>query len=89
MHLIEICRGDFPRLGGEVDVVRVMNLCQVVEGPRLLGIGQPVCSTVVCNRDESLFDVDVRRSVLAHRPELHQMTLRLELLSREPRSLMR
>ena len=70
-----------------MDVVRVMNLCQVIEGPRLFGIRHPVCSAVVRNRNKSLFDVDIRCSVLTHRSELHEMTLRPKLLNRETRTL--
>ena len=34
---------------------------------------------VVVDLDESFFDVDVRRSVLAHRPELHEMSVRRDV----------
>ncbi len=63
-----------------MQVVGVVDFAEVVEGPPLLGVGQPVRSPVVVDRDEALLNVDVRGSVLPHGPQLHQMALWCKLL---------
>ena len=56
-----------------MDVVAVVHLGQVVEGARLLRVRQHVGAALVGDLDEALFDVDVGRPVLAHRPELDEV----------------
>ena len=58
-----------------MDVVRVVDLGEVVQRPRLLREGQNVAAALVVDLDEALFDVDVGRPVLAHRAELDQMAI--------------
>jgi hypothetical protein len=56
-----------------VDVVAVVHLGQVVERAGQLRERQHVAAAVVGDLDEALFDVDVGRPVLAHRPELDEV----------------
>ena len=81
--LVEVGGPDAPHPAHELDVVRVVHLRQVVEAARPLRVGQDVGASVVVDLDEALFDVDVRRSVLAHRPQLDQVRLRREVLHGE------
>ena len=74
--LVEVRRTDSPDATGELDVVAVVDLGQVVEGPRPLRVRQDVGPALVGDLDESLFDVDVGSPVLAHRAELHEMDRR-------------
>jgi len=55
----------------------------VVERSRLLGVEHPVVTTVVLDLDEPLLDVDVRRPVLAHGPELDHVAVRSAVAYRE------
>ncbi len=50
--------------------------------PGLLREGQHVGAALVGDLDEALFDVDVRRAVLAHRAELHEVDRRVVLHDR-------
>ncbi len=47
---------------------------------RLLGVGEGVGAAVVGNGDVALLNVNVGRAILAHRPQLHQVAVWLELL---------
>src|SRR3990170_450192 len=55
----------------------------MVEGARLLRVGQPVPTAIVLDLNKALFNVDVGRAVLAHRAELDEVACRGELLQRE------
>lgn len=44
VHLIEVCRCNLPCPAGEVDVVRVVHLAQVVEAARLSHSHTALCS---------------------------------------------
>ena len=81
--LVEIGGAKAPDPAREHDVVAVVHLGEVVEGARLLGIREPVLTAVVLDVDEPLFDVDVRRAVLAHRPQLDQVGLGGQVLHGE------
>ena len=80
MRLVEVGGGELPGFGGEVDVVAVVDLGEVVKAVGLLWVGQCVGAPVVVDRDPALLDVDVRRPVLAHGAQLHQVAVRVELL---------
>ena len=71
--LVEVGGPDAPDAAGEHDVGAVVHLGQVVEGARLLRVGQHVGPPAVGDLDEALFDVDVGRAVLTHRPQLDQV----------------
>ena len=71
--LVEVGDPEPPDATGEVQVVAVVHLGQVVEGPGLLGIGQDVGPALVGDLDVALFDVDVGGAVLPHGPELHEV----------------
>jgi hypothetical protein len=73
--LIEVGCPDSPRAAGEVDVVAVVDLGEVVERSRQLGERQPVAPPVVLDVDVALLDIDVRRPVLSHRPQLHEVAV--------------
>jgi hypothetical protein len=75
--LVEVGRSQTPDLAGEGDVVAVVHLGQVVEGPGLLREGEDVGPALVGDLDEALFDLDVRRAVLAHRAELDEVDVGL------------
>ncbi len=77
--LVEVRGPQAPDATGEVHVVAVVHLGQVVEGPGLLGIGQHVGAALVGDLDEALFDVDVGGAVLPHGPELHEVDRRVTL----------
>ena len=66
-----------------MDVVGVVHLGEVVEAAPLLGVGQRVGAPVVRDGDVALLDVDVGRSVLAHRAQLDQVAVGLDLLDGE------
>mmetsp|Transcript_12276 Transcript_12276/g.26479 ORF Transcript_12276/g.26479 Transcript_12276/m.26479 type:complete len:333 (-) Transcript_12276:430-1428(-) len=78
--LVQVSGRHLPGLGGKVDVVGVVDLGQVVEAASLLGVGQGVGASVVCDGDEALLDVDVGGAVLAHGAELHEVAVGLDLL---------
>jgi hypothetical protein len=65
-----------------VDVVAVVHLGQVVERAGELRERQRVLAAVVLDLDVALFDVDVRRAVLAHRAQLDQVGVRGEFVHR-------
>ena len=77
--LVQVGGPQSPDATGELDVVAVVHLGQVVEGPGLLRVGQHVGPALVGDLDEALFDVDVGRSVLAHRAQLDQVDGRITL----------
>ncbi len=77
--LVQIGGPQSPDPTGELDVVAVVDLGQVVEGPRLLRVGQGVGPALVGDLDETLFDIDVGCSVLTHGAELDQMDRRVVL----------
>ncbi len=81
--LVQVGRAQPPDFAGEHDVVTVVHLREVIERARLLGEGQHVLPPVVLDREISLFDVDVRRSVFAHRSELDQVAIRLKFAQGE------
>src|ERR671918_1974471 len=74
--LVQVGGPEVPDPARQRDVHRVVHLRRVVEGAWLLRERKDVGSTLVPNLDEALLDVDVRRPVLAHRPELHQVRVR-------------
>ena len=71
-----------PHSAREEDLIAVADLRQMVERAGLLGVRHRVGAAVVLDRDEAFFDVDVRRAVLAHRAELHQVRVRRVLVQR-------
>ena len=81
--LIQIRRPQPPHPAREHDVVAVVDLREVVERAGLLRVRQRIGAAVVLDGDVALFDVDVRRAALAHRPELHQVAVRRLLADRE------
>jgi hypothetical protein len=86
--LVQIGGTQTPDTAGEMDVVAVMDLGKVVERSRKLGEGKGVAPALVLDLDEALFDVDVRRPILAHRSELDQMSVG-RLLTHGPEQLQR
>src|ERR671919_743906 len=74
--LVQVGGPEVPDPARQRDVHRVVHLRRVVEGAWLLRERKEVGSTLVPNLDEALLDGDVRRPVLAHRPELHQVRVR-------------
>ena len=73
--LIQVGRGEIPDSAGEMNVVRVVDLAEVVPASWLLREGQEVLAAVVLYLDVALFDVYVGLAVLAHRAELHQVAV--------------
>ena len=59
-----------------------MHLRAVVEGARALGVDHPVLAALVLDLEPALFDVDVRLAVLAHRPELDEVDLTVDVADR-------
>eukprot|EP00982_Pelagococcus_subviridis_P007804 30735-Pelagococcus_subviridis.AAC.10 len=80
--LVQVRRAHLPRLRAEDHVRAVVALREVVERVALLRVRQCVRPTVVLHGEVPLFDVDVRRPVLAHRAELDEVAVRRELLDR-------
>src|SRR5579863_202253 len=66
-----------------MDIVTVMDFGQVIKRPRLLGKGQQVLAAVVLNADIAFFNVDIRRPVFAHGPQLDQVAVGLKFLDGE------
>ena len=66
-----------------MDVVGVVDLREVVERAGQLRERQRVLAPLVLDLDEPLLDVDVGRSVLAHRAELHQVAVGDAVADRE------
>jgi hypothetical protein len=56
-----------------------VDLGEVIERAGLLGERERVFAAVVLDLDEALFDVDVRRAVFAHRAELDEVAIGLQL----------
>jgi hypothetical protein len=81
--LVEIGGAEPPDPAREVDVVRVVDLREVVERPGQLRERQRVPAPLVLDLDEPLLDIDVGSPVLAHRPELHQVTVGNAIADRE------
>jgi hypothetical protein len=71
--LVQVCRPQAPDATGEVDVVGVVRLREVIDRARLLRERQRVAPAPVLDLDEALLDVDVRGPVLPHRPQLDQV----------------
>ena len=71
--LVEVGRAQAPDPRGEVDVVGVVDLGEVVDRARQLRIRERVLAALVLDLDEALLDVDVGLAVLAHRPELDEV----------------
>ena len=78
--LVQVGGANVPRLGAEQHVGRVVALGQVVEGATLLRVREGIGATVVGDGDVTLFDVDIRGTVLTHGAELDHVALRGELL---------
>ena len=77
--LVQVGRAQAPDPTAELDVVAVVDLGEVVEGARALGVQDPVLAAVVLDLDPALLDVDVRRAVLAHRAELDQVDVAVDV----------
>ena len=71
--LVQICRPLPPVATAELDVVRVMDFREVIKAEGLLREGQSVAAPVVFDLEVAFFDIDVRRTVLSHRAQLHEM----------------
>src|SRR5712692_10513894 len=74
--LIEVRRANSPDFAGEYHVVAVMHFRQVIKGSGLFREGHHVLAPVV-------FDGDVGRAVLAHGPQLDEVTIRQKFADRE------
>ena len=81
--LVQVGGPQVPDPAGELDVVAVVHLGQVIERPRPLGEQHPVGPAVVLQVQPALLDVDVRRAVLAHRAQLDQVDVGVGLGDRE------
>src|SRR5438067_4268507 len=81
--LVEVRGAQAPDAAGEVEVVRVVHLRQVVERTRQLRVRKYIGATLVMDLDVALFDVDVGRAVLAHRAELDDVAVGHVLADRE------
>jgi hypothetical protein len=66
-HLVKVSCGELPRLGGEVDVVAVVDLGQVVEAVALLGVRQRVAARSSSSSSSSKKSVRKLASVTADR----------------------
>src|SRR5205085_3410499 len=73
--LVEVRGAQAPDAAGEVEVVRVVHLRQVVERTRQLRVRKYIGATLVMDLDVALFDVDVGRAVLAHGAELDDVAV--------------
>jgi hypothetical protein len=80
--LIQVGIEDAPHAEGEVDVVRVVDLGQVIHAPRKLRVEDRLFATVVLDVEVTLLDVDVPRAVFAHRSELDRVGIGRELAHR-------
>lgn len=80
--LIEIGGGNFPCLGGKVNVVRIVHLGQMIKRSSLLWIRQSIGPSIVCDGNIPFFNINIRRSILTHRPQLDQMTIWIKLLNK-------
>ena len=83
--LVQIGGAQPPNLAGEHDVVAVMHLGEVIKRARLFGEGNNVRPPVVLDADIAFLDIDIRRAVLAHGAELHQVAIGPEFLSANSR----
>ena len=63
-----------------------MHLAEMVERAGLLRVGKDVLAALVFDLDEALFDVDVRRAVLSHGAELHEVGRR-GVLAHRPKNV--
>ena len=77
--LVEVGRAQAPDPAAELDVVAVVHLRAVVEGAGLLGVDHPVLAALVLDLDPALLDVDVGLAVLAHRAELDQVDVAIDV----------
>src|SRR5262249_41560041 len=77
--LVEIGGPDPPDPAGELDVVAVVHLGQVVVGTGPFRIKHTVLAALVLDLDPALLDVDVRRAVSAHGAELDQVDAGIDL----------
>src|SRR5215204_5053592 len=73
--LVQVRGPQAPDLAGEVDVVGVVDLAEVVPASWLLRERQKILAPVVLDLDVALFDVYVGLAVLTHRAELHQVAV--------------
>src|SRR5487761_1815889 len=73
--LVEVGGTEVPDPAGEIEVVAVVDLGEVVDGPRLLGVEHAVVAAVVLDVDEPLLDVDVGGPVLAHGAQLDDVAV--------------
>ncbi len=80
--LVQVGRPQVPDPAGELDVVRVMHLRQVIERPRPLREQHAIRPPVVLEVEPALLDVDVGRAVGAHRAQLDQVDARVDLRDR-------
>src|SRR6202022_3099261 len=62
-----------PDAAGELDVMAVVQLGQVIEAARLHGEGQAILPAVVGDREKALFVVDIGGPVLAHGAQLDEV----------------
>src|ERR1022692_4106494 len=77
--LIQVGGTQVPDPAGELDVVAVVHLGQVVEGTRALREQDPVLASLVLDIQPAFLDVDVGRAVLTHGAQLDQVDLRVGL----------
>src|SRR5215216_6400623 len=73
--LVQVRGPQAPDLAGEVDVVGVVDVAEVVPASWLLRERQKILAPVVLDLDVALFDVYVGLAVLTHRAELHQVAV--------------
>src|SRR5438132_6563978 len=65
-----------PESAGELDVVAVVQLGQVIEAAWLHREGQTILPAIVGDREEALLDVDIGGPVLAHGAQLDEVGAR-------------
>src|ERR1700691_1510144 len=81
--LVPVGGAQLPGATTKHDVVAVVYLREMVERAGLLRVREYVLAAVVLDLDISLFDVNIRRSIFAHRAELDEMAIMMELAERE------
>src|SRR5664279_2346649 len=74
--LIQIGGAKSPDFAGKHHVVAIVDFGKVIKGTRLFGIRKNILTAVVVDGDVTLFDIDVRSTVLTHGSKFDEMTIR-------------
>ena len=77
--LVEVGGAHAPDPTAELDVVAVVHLREVVEGAGPLRVEDAVLAALVLDLEPPLLDVDVGLAVLAHRPELDEVDVAVDV----------